>query len=403
MGHESQLVGGCVRDLMLGREPKDFDVVTDAQPETVRKLFRNARLIGRRFRLVHVRFGREIVEVATYRAAPEAEQTAAGLELTEAGRIVRDNVYGAMEDDAWRRDFTINALYYNIADFSVTDYVGGVADLKQGIVRVIGDPEVRLREDPVRMLRAVRFAAKLGFKIEARTAGALHKLAPLLRDVPPSRMFDEVIKLFQGGCALTSFEMLRHYELFGHVFPLTEEGMTREQDGFPITLVPRALANTDTRINGGKSVTPAFLLAVLLWEPARRQADRLMERGGSPHEAFRMAASDVLREQARHTSIPRRFSTPMREIWALQPRFARRHGKHAFRLVQHERFRAAYDFLCLRAEAGEEPAELCEWWTRFQEVDEAETRAMVRAVSPPKGRRGRSRSRKRKAASHAQE
>ena len=394
-GYASFLVGGCVRDLMLGREPKDFDVVTDAHPEQVRDLFRNARLIGRRFQLVHVRYGREIIEVATFRAAPEAEDEASSADLSEQGRILRDNVFGTQAEDALRRDFTVNALYFDAADYSIVDYVSGVEDLKQGVLRVIGDPVQRYREDPVRLLRAVRFAAKLGFRLSPEAEAPIHEIAPLLDDVPPARRFEEVLKLFHGGSALKTFEMLRHYRLFGYLFPLTEASLRREQDGFPLALIPRALASTDDRINLGKPVTPAFLFAVMLWHAMQQKAEQMVANGMGWYEANQFASQWVIQQQSLATSVPRRFSTPTREIWAMQSRLTRRAGKRAFKLLDHPRFRAAYDFLVLRAELGEADAELANWWTEFQEVDDSTKRAMVNKLSGGKSgkpKRGRRRS-----------
>jgi poly(A) polymerase len=388
-GFAAYLVGGCVRDLMLGREPKDFDVVTDARPEEIRKVFRSARLIGRRFRLAHVRMGREVIEVATFRAIPRTAEDGKEEERTPEGRLLRDNVFGTQEEDALRRDFTVNALYYDIQDFSVIDYVGGAEDLQRGIVRVIGDAETRYREDPVRLLRAVRFSAKLGFRIEAQTERPIVTLAHLLFDVPPARMFDEVLKLLHGGCALETYELLRKYGLFRYLFPLTEEALAFEREGYPRTLVPLALANTDARIAEGKPVTPAFLFAALLWEPLRIRLEAAADVGHSRPEALQRAAATVIAEQSRRITLPKRFSVPMREIWMLQSRFERRSGNQPFRFLQHERFRAAYDFLLLRAKAGEQSPELGEWWTRFQEVGEPERRAMVREAPPRKARRRR--------------
>lgn len=380
-GFASLLVGGCVRDLLLGREPKDFDVVTDARPEQIRKIFNNARLIGRRFRLAHVRFGREIVEVATFRAVP-----APGATDAESA-----NVFGTQEEDAARRDFTVNALYYNIRDFTVMDYVGGAEDLRQGLLRTIGDPTTRFHEDPVRMLRAVRFAAKLGFRIEPATAEPLGTLGALLETVPPARMFEEVLKLFHGGSALATFELLRHYRLFQHLFPLTEQSLETKDNSTPLVLVPQALANTDTRIAEDKPVTPAFLFAALLWEPVRQAAHAVA--GARAYEALDRAADQVLRGQLRHVMIPKRFSVPMREIWTMQSRFERRAGGQALRLLEHKRFRAAYDFLLLRAHAGEVDPALAEWWTAFQTAVGAERHAMIEAVTPtgdkPRRRRRR--------------
>lgn len=386
-GFASYLVGGCVRDLLLGREPKDFDVVTDARPEEIRKLFRTARLIGRRFRLAHVRFGREIIEVATFRAIPQPATTqAARPPQTAEGRILRDNVFGTQEEDAIRRDFTVNALYYNINDYSVIDYVGGVEDLRRGLLRIIGDPEVRYREDPVRLLRAVRFTAKLGFKIEPATATPIRDLGHLLLGVPSARMFEEVIKLFHSGCGLETYELLRHHGLFKYLFPLTEETLASEREGYPLTLVPCALANTDNRIQQGKPVTPAFLFAAILWEPLRRRLDAYIARGRARYEALQLATGDILAEQSQRVAIPRRFAAAVREIWTLQSRFERRNGKQPFRFLEHRRFRAAYDFLLLRTEVGEQPAELSDWWTRLQDADEPERRAMVRKQSTTRKR-----------------
>ena len=377
-GFRACLVGGGVRDLLLGREPKDFDVATDARPEDVRRIFRNCRLVGRRFLLAHVHFGSEIVEVATFRAPHTADDEGEGEALVEDGRIIRDNVYGTIEQDAWRRDFTINALYYDIADFSVVDYTGGMADLKRGELRLIGDPEVRYREDPVRMLRAIRFAAKLGFRLAPETEAPIPRLAPLLEEVPAARLFDEVLKLFHGGCALSTFELLRHYGLFSALLPFTEEALAREEQGFPITFVANALRNTDERVNADQSVNPAFLYATLLWEPVRQMSRVIMDEQALPElAAIQIAGSKVLADQAHYVSIPKRFAVPIREIWDMQPRFANRRGGRALRLLTHPRFRAAYDFFCLRAMSGEASPEEAAWWTRLQELDEAGQRRMV--------------------------
>lgn len=364
-GYQAHLVGGGVRDLLLGLEPKDFDIATDATPEEVKGVFRNCRLIGRRFRLAHVHFGREIIEVATFRSMREADADPA--QKTESGMMLRDNVYGAIEEDALRRDFTINALYYNVADFSVIDYANGLADLKAGVLRLMGDPETRYREDPVRMLRAARFAAKLGFRLAPETEKPIPRLAGLLDEVPPARLFEEVLKMFLSGTAVAAFEHLRHYGLFGHLFPETEECLAHEEGGFPITLVLKGLENTDLRVQQGKPVTPAFLFAFLLWEPVRQQAAHYEEQGMDPVPALHQAASEVLDHQVTHVSIPKRFSVPMREIWVMQSRFSFTQGKRAQRLRAHPRFRAAYDFLLLRAASGEADPELADWWTRFQQ------------------------------------
>ena len=307
-GFRACLVGGGVRDLLLGREPKDFDVATDALPEQVYKLFRNCRLIGRRFRLAHIHFGEEIVEVATFRATqdlaedlPETART--GRRVSDEGRLLQDNVYGGIEEDALRRDFTINALYYDITNFAVLDYASGMADLQAGLIRLIGDPEQRYREDPVRMLRAVRFAAKLGFRLHPDTEAPLFKLGRLLEDIPPARLFDEVLKLFLGGCAVQTFELLRHYRLFGHLFPATERCLGGQQQHFPKTLLVRALVNTDARLAENKSVTPAFLFAALLWEPLQEQRSHLLADGIAEGEALQAAADQVLETQLKQNIV----------------------------------------------------------------------------------------------------
>ncbi len=395
-GYRACLVGGGVRDLMLGREPKDFDIATDARPEQVRELFRNSRLIGRRFRLAHVRFGPEIIEVATFRAPHAVDEDAAA--VNDDGRILRDNVYGELDDDVWRRDFTVNALYYDIHDFSVIDYTGGVEDLKSGVMRLIGDPDVRYREDPVRMLRAVRFAVKLGFRIDDESARPLGEIGHLLEEIAPARLFDEMLKLFHGGCALQTFEALRHYGLFGRLFPQSEEALSHEVGGFPAILIRNALENTDLRVEQGKSVTPAFLVAALLWDAAEQERQRLEARGVQPHDAQGMAADTVISQQVARVAIPRRFTQMTREIWALQERLGKRTPKRAQRVAEHPRFRAAYDFLALRAASGEPLQELVDWWTRYQEVDDADREALLGELKPGEGKRPRRRRRRRKPA-----
>ncbi len=396
-GYSGYLVGGGVRDLSLGREPKDFDVATDATPEDVRALFRNCRLIGRRFRLAHVHFGREIIEVATFRALHmAAEDDGDGIardRLVADGLVLRDNVFGTIEEDALRRDFTVNALYYNIGDFSVVDYTGGMADLERGVIRLIGDPEQRYREDPVRMLRAVRFAVKLGFRIDPDTAAPMHDLSSLLAGIPAGRLFEEILKLFLTGQGLESFEMLRHYGLFGYLFPGTEAALAGDDFGQSLGFIADALGNTDRRIADGKPVTPAFLFGALLW-PSVLERTREFDRAEESYpQALQQATADVLDEQVRTVTIPKRFGLPMREIWHLQPRFERRGGKRANRLASHPRFRAAYDFLLLRAGSGEVDAELAEWWTDFQEGEAVQEQMASHsdAAPPPRRRRRRRR------------
>ncbi len=362
-GYQASLVGGCVRDMLLGREPKDFDVTTNARPEEVKALFRNCRLIGRRFRLAHVHFGREIIEVATFRAQHTGDEEGG---VIEDGMILRDNVYGTIEDDVWRRDFTVNALYYNIEDFSVIDYTNGVEDLKAGVLRLIGSPLLRYKEDPVRMLRVVRFASKLGFRIDPDTEAPLGELGYLLAEIPPARLYEEVLKLFLGGSAVQTFELLRHYDLFKYLFPQTDRCLAKQEGGFPFTLLIHALTNTDERISQDKPVTPSFLYAAMLWQPMHELAQQLQEDGMTELQAIHAASREVTSEQIKHVILPRRFGMHMREIWMLQPRLRRITGKRPSRLVHHPRFRAAYDFLLLRAQAGEDVQDLCDWWTEFQ-------------------------------------
>jgi poly(A) polymerase len=386
-GYEAYLVGGCVRDLLLGREPKDFDVATNAHPEQVEHLFRNCRLIGRRFRLAHVRFGREIVEVATFRGGQVDSEAS---DQSDSGRIVRDNVYGTtLEEDALRRDFTVNALFYDSGDGSVVDYTGGLADLRLGSMRLVGNPQLRYREDPVRMLRAVRFAAKLGFRIHPDSEAPLFELGYLLEDIPPARLFEEVLKLFMGGCAVQTFELMRHYQLFRHLFPQTEASL--EQSGPHIGLLTLALTNTDVRIAEDKPVTPAFLFAALLWGPMRLLAEQLRGADTGEIQAMEAAADMVISRQIRRVAVPKRFTVPMREIWAMQPRFAQRSGKRPLRLLAHPRFRAAYDFLLLRNAAGEPLQELCDWWTELQTAQGPDQETMISRIKAPPPRKRRRR------------
>ena len=392
-GHAAYLVGGGVRDLLLGREPKDFDIATDASPEEIRAAFRNCRLIGRRFRLAHIHFGREIIEVATFRAQLDGE--AEGDVHMENGRIIRDNVYGTIEEDVWRRDFTVNALYYNIRDFSVIDYVGGYEDLQQGLLRLIGDPEQRYREDPVRMLRAVRFACKLGMRIEPETEAPMRALAPLLGDISPARLFEEVLKLFHAGYALQTYEQLRHYDLFGQLFPMTEQALAKEENGFPNILLAESLRSTDKRIAEGKPVNPAFLFAALLWQPMQEYLPRLRDSGMPEVQAIQVATDKAFTRMRESASIPRRFALMVKEIYVLQARLMNRAGRRALRLLELPRFRAAYDFLVLRAIADESLRETAEWWTRVQEVEGEERDAMLLpAEKKKKARRRRSKPRK---------
>ncbi|HEU4627665.1 MAG TPA: polynucleotide adenylyltransferase PcnB [Steroidobacteraceae bacterium] len=523
-GFQAFLVGGCVRDLLLGLQPKDFDVATDAQPEDVKRLFRNCRLIGRRFRLAHVFFGRETIEVATFRAAsapsqgeepladadpedgeapeldtpaaieaaleaslgedsdgeeeeeidedaaeaddtaaaePEAPGTAtmsglpaaaarsgepAGAQsslgeratpaerersasgesetagpsrrerrrdrfdeegdtdrlLDHMGRILRDNVYGTIDEDVWRRDFTANALYYNIADFSLWDYVGGFEDIKARRLRLIGDPETRYREDPVRMLRAARFEAKLGFEMVPETAEPLERLRGLLAHVPPARLFDETLKLFLSGHGAQSLAVLRKHGLLSVLLPATDAYLEKHPGGVVEKLLIQGLKNTDERAQAGKPVTPTFLFALLLYGPIAHEIETTPPERWHELHTILDACDRAIREAQKHMSIPRRFSLGVREMFALQPRLEHPRGRRSLRVLEHPRFRAAYDMLLLRAEHGLAPREMAEWWTRIQEVSGEERARMADALAPQGGpprsgaRRGPRRRRRRR-------
>jgi len=387
-GYQSFLVGGCVRDAMLDLHPKDFDVATNATPEEVRALFGNCRLIGRRFRLAHVRFGREIIEVATFRAASNHAHDDHAHD--DEGRIVRDNVYGSIEEDVLRRDFTCNALYYNIADFSIWDYVGGVRDVERKRLVLIGDPDKRMREDPVRMLRAVRFAAKLDFEIDTAAEKAMAKDVPLLANVPAARLFDEFLKLFQAGFAEKTFDLLRKYKLFAELFPATDEAL--DQNPSFLQFVRAALQNTDRRVRADKSVTPMFLIGVFLWKPTKDLAAiRRSEEKMSESQSLSLASYELGVSQQRRIAIPRRFTVPMREMLALQPRFQQTRGKRAIKLLEHRRFRAAYDFMLLLADTGQFDKDKAEFWTKVQNQSAEQRAASFQIDAQPKGRRRRRR------------
>ncbi|MBB3233081.1 polynucleotide adenylyltransferase PcnB [Halomonas stenophila] len=393
-GHEAFLVGGCIRDSLLGRMPKDFDVATDATPEEVRELFRNSRLIGRRFRIVHVRFGREVIEVTTFRGRPGDDHGDHIAQQSDDGMLLRDNVWGNIEEDALRRDFTINALYYNIADFSIHDFADGVRDIESRTLRLIGDPATRYREDPVRMLRAVRFAAKLDFHLDPATEAPVHELAPLLLQVPPARLFDEVLKLFMSGHGVETFRLLRDYGLFSMLFPAADEAMVELEWAEP--LVERALASTDRRVHEERPVTPAFLFAALLWGPVQLRQQAFEDDGMPPIPALQAASQQVISRQLQHVAIPKRFSLPMRDIWDLQQRLPLRRGKRVFQTREHPRFRAAYDFLLVREAAGELAPGLGDWWTAFQDADEHEQRRLLSKVGADPAGSGAPRKRRRR-------
>lgn len=362
-GFDAYVVGGGVRDLLLGEAPKDFDVATSATPEDVRDLFRSARLIGRRFRLAHVRFGGEIIEVATFRGENDNDE-----HRLASGRITRDNVYGDEAQDARRRDFTINALMYDPAGETIRDHVDGYSDVIARRLRLIGDPETRFREDPVRLLRALRFAVKLGLEIDGPTRAPVAELAPMLADIPPARLFDEILKLFLSGRAWPTYQALVDYGLWEVLFP----GVLPDP-AQPPTVLRHALRNTDQRVAEDKPVTPAFLFAALLWPAVAPLADARIRSGEADIDALAEAGEEVVGRQVRRIAIPRRFSGVAKQIWMFQPRFHNMRGKRVLALLSEKRFRAAYDFLLLRAMEDPELEPVAEWWTRIQE-DDPETR-----------------------------
>ncbi|WP_371187153.1 polynucleotide adenylyltransferase PcnB [Thalassotalea maritima] len=392
-GYDAYLVGGGVRDILLGEHPKDFDIVTNATPEQIKQLFRNCRLIGRRFRLAHIVFGRDIIEVATFRGhhKEQVSSTDKHAKQSEHGMLLRDNIYGTIDEDAERRDFTINALYYSINDFKVYDFANGVKDIKNRIVRLIGDPETRYREDPVRMLRAIRFATKLDMTIDAATKAPIKTLAPLMANIPPARMFEEYIKLFLGGKAHANAHMLAQYQLLEYFFPHFAEDLRNKPDGTAVQFIDKVLHNTDSRINDGKRVTPAFLLAAVIWHRIEAQVNVLVKQQMSHQDAFFSAMHEVFGEQQRCIAIPKRLQLPMKDIWFLQQKLTQREAKKVYKTLEHPRFRAGYDFLLLRAEVeGGELQELADWWTHFQAAAPDTQQQMLKSFRPSRQKRRRS-------------
>ncbi len=396
-GYQAYLVGGGVRDIILGLEPKDFDIATNATPEQIKALFRNCRLIGRRFRLAHIVFGREIIEVATFRghheSAPEKEKNCKKTsKQSEYGMLLRDNIYGSIEEDAERRDFTINALYYSAIDFKVHDFANGVQDIQDKQIRLIGDPETRYREDPVRMLRAIRFATKLDMTISDETEAPIRELSSLLGNIPAARMFEEFLKLFMSGKATANFNMLHDYDLFQYFFPALNQLINQESNQHVDQFIALAMKNTDSRINNQQRVTPAFLIAAMLWYPMQSQIQRLKaETQLTPQDAFFAALNEIMSEQQRSISIPKRFQAMMKDIWILQEKLERRDGKRAFSAFEHPKFRAGYDFLLIRGEIeGGHVQELASWWTDFQEASEETRLQMIK--SAPNSKQGPRRS-----------
>ncbi|MEC7767265.1 MAG: polynucleotide adenylyltransferase PcnB [Pseudomonadota bacterium] len=396
-GFHAFLVGGGVRDLMLGNKPKDFDIATNATPEEIKRLFKNARIIGRRFKIVHIRFGREIIEVTTFRAHHDPQNEIAddasrrqirGLDSahSSSGMILRDNVYGDIDQDALQRDFTVNALYYTVDHFRVLDFSTGMEDLDKKEIRIIGDPATRYREDPVRMLRAIRFSAKLGFSIEESTQRPFDQLGHLLNSVSRARLFDETLKLLAGGHAAVTFEKLRNFHLGPYLFAPTLEAMKQAELPWG-KLIDLALENTDKRLTMGKSVTPAFLFAAILWPVLKLHLTQPVSPGMNRHQHFIQAANQTFLEQLNYTAIPRRVTSVSREIWELQYRLERKNKRSIEAAFSHPRFRAAYDFLLLREQAGENLGALGQWWTDFQTGDTNRKIQMITAVSRPSKRR----------------
>lgn len=387
-GFQAYLVGGSVRDLLLHKAPKDFDVATNATPNQIRKLFKNARIIGRRFKLVHILYHREIIEVATFRGHDPVDDNH---QTNDSGMLIRDNVYGTLEQDAWRRDFTVNSLYYTLTDKTIVDYTSGFSDVRNRLIRMIGDPTTRYQEDPVRMLRAIRFSAKLNFNIEEKTAAPIKQLSKLIANISGSRLFEEMVKLYQCGKAESAQRLLVQYDLFKHLFPLAHQLI--ENKNWPIhKFLNVALQSTDKRIQENKPVTPAFIFAALLWFPLLQRAAELRSSGVEPLPALDQAMSLVISEQNKCVTIPKRFTQVMREVWLLQFKFEKRSGHRAFALLEHPRFRAAYDFMALRALAGDESIALADWWTTFQDVLPEQQQEMVDALSAiekPKPKRRR--------------
>ncbi|MGV3345550.1 polynucleotide adenylyltransferase PcnB [Enterobacteriaceae bacterium LUAb1] len=398
-GYEAYLVGGGVRDLLLGKKPKDFDITTNATPEQMRKLFRNCRLVGRRFRLAHVMFGPEVIEVATFRGHHEESTNDSEARRGQNGMLLRDNIFGTIEDDAQRRDLTINSLYYSIADFTVRDYVGGLHDLHNNRIRMIGDPETRYREDPVRMLRVIRFAAKLNMDIASETAGPIPRLATLLHNIPPARLFEESLKLLQTGYGYQTYLKLREYHLFQPLFPTLARTFTEHGDSNLERMLIQVLKNTDLRLQNDQRVNPAFLFAAMFWYLQLETAQKITQESGLTYnDAFMLAMNDVLDEICRSLAIPKRITSLVRDIWFLQLRLPRRYGKRAWKLMEHPKFRAAFDLLALRADVENhaELQRLTDWWSTFQTAAVAQQKAMIHSLdgdSSSRPRSGRSRRR----------
>ena len=385
-GYQAYLVGGCVRDLILDLKPKDFDVATNATPEQVKRVFsRNGRIIGRRFKIVHVRFGYDVIEVATFRASAEDRDRVENHEMSESeeGRLLRDNIYGSIDEDVIRRDFTANSLYLDPVKLEVLDFLGGIEDIEAKRLVSIGDATTRFREDPVRMLRVVRFAAKLGFEMEPEALSIIENEGKLLSHVSPARLFEEVLKLFHGGAAHRTYEKLREFGLFKYLFPFTDQMAVVDVEGMP----ELALKNTDIRVHAGKPVIPAFLFACMLWDPVKADAQVLMNDGAKEKEAWRVAMNDALRDQNQYVAVPRRLAEIIMDIWTIHFKLVRRSPKTIRSILENRRFRAAYDFLLLRTRVHEVDEDVSEWWTRIQEVESQEKSDMIERLSERRSKR----------------
>ncbi len=389
-GYQAYVVGGAVRDLLAGFKPKDFDVATDATPEQVRQCFRRSRIIGRRFQIVHVMMGQETIEVTTFRGH-HGQQDSHRAHTDEQGRVLRDNVFGSQKEDAARRDFTVNALYYDPVAETVVDYHHGLADLKQKTLRMIGDPATRYREDPVRMLRAVRLAAKLDFAIEPATRRPIGELAELVGNIPPSRLFDEMLKLLTSGQAVKCVQQLRAEGLHHGLLPMLDVILDQPLGECFVML---ALENTDRRVREGKPISPGFLFATLLWHEVLAKWEALKSGGERPIPALFQAMDEVLEVQAEKLAITRRVAGDIKDIWSVQPRFEQRSGKRPYALLEQPRFKASLDFLLLRAESGEVEAELAEWWSDFLDADGETRAAMLLPQKPDEKKKRRRRKRK---------
>ncbi|MFD0965369.1 polynucleotide adenylyltransferase PcnB [Seminibacterium arietis] len=379
-GYQAYVVGGCIRDLLLGKQPKDFDVATNARPEQVQQIFqRQCRLVGRRFRLAHIMFGREIIEVATFRGNHQQHHNERQSKQSDEGMILRDNVYGTLEQDAERRDFTVNALYYNPQNNTIIDYFNGLQDLKDGKLKIIGEAKVRYQEDPVRMLRSIRFMAKLDMFLQKASDLPIFQLAPLLKNIPPARLFDESLKLLQNGYGVKTYQLLRQYHLFEQLFPSLIPYFTEKSDSFAERLILASLTSTDERIADNLRINPAFLFAAFYWYPLREKVEILKNEGGlHNHDAYALAANDILDSVCRTLAIPRRYTAVIREIWSLQLQLLKRNSRSAERVMSSPKFRAAFDLLVMRSQIeGGDIVELAAWWHEYQFSNEEQRQKLL--------------------------